>query len=761
MARETHVAAMDQIVEETDIPYYLASILYGLARFSLMLISIKKVIDEISLAYYPHLLALQAVFFILFLSSLNRLINRRPMVYQVLTLAIAALAIGIGTLSQTDLIPLALARHHLTLSVLTFFFSQLGLAVLDIGFHHFLSTKNPLLNSDRFPLINTLLTEAGYLCMAMIWLCVAENELISSIVSLLALAILFYLFSRKKPNIKKMVAIVEEKDSLKKPKSRAFMRSIIAIFTMVVTIKTVLYFGQIIGISALKKNWGTDLVQVFSVIAIIETVIIVGSIFISTFVSEKKLSWAFGFRLHFALQTVGFLTSAFIPLPMILVGASTLRRFSENTWINIVKKILYDHIPSSAQLSFKHVINQLSLGTGYALAALLIHLGYNGALGVSGLWLSMAILTISSIFLVNKSFQWFCQFQLEQLRSRKYLDKIRAVDALSYKECREYYLVLHLYLDKHPPAALAKRFIRALGEMTYPSSFQILIDYYNSTDREDIQMVIADALSKYETYEVDVFLLEEFKEMIFNQLALGNIKTSIVSAFAKRDSHTCIVMIFALYKTTTSGKEQDERILANILEVMGILNHNLKDKFIANIMTKYLNTSYSRRVVFNCVRYLYHQKEYRNDCNRIIETYCFSQKPHDRAAVCFLAGELRLFRLRDFVFQNSLDTNHTNPTLVFALVKLEVGSIFNYAAQLLVSENREIQSRSIYYLSKISQKQNRHRVYFYVFQQKGADIQGFLEAIKGSKLDLTADRFLLEQTMDQRPDDLIQLNLVS
>jgi hypothetical protein len=295
-------------------------------------------------------------------------------------------------------------------------------------------------------------------------------------------------------------------------------------------------------------------------------------------------------------------------------------------------------------------------------------------------------------------------------------------------------------MNQKPQPMLLKAIIKSLGNMQSQEAIGPLMHIYQTNTREDVQLAAIESLLKFKSHEIDYFLLSSLQKVIEEQTSLGEIRRSIFSAITSRLNDVAIPMLLGILK----NNPEDQRIIANVLIVMGEIAVKQNDIALLDKISEYLAPQYTRRVRANALMFLFHHKRFHSKASSIFGTFLASNDEYDRSAVAFLAGELKLKGMMGFVLENSKTQSHHNSTLLMSLLKLGYDEASFMCADLIlnVPEQRVV---ALNQLSAINNNNTRYKVYFEVLERFPERINEFLELLMKSNRDYDDDRCLIHK----------------
>jgi len=357
---------------------------------------------------------------------------------------------------------------------------------------------------------------------------------------------------------------------------------------------------------------------------------------------------------------------------------------------------------------------------------------------------SMIVFSIIGYLLVKKLINTITQFHVANMARADSKGAYVSCLALLVLKSEEHKSALVTMLYKTDDIRLKKAIIHILGHIKSDESIKTLINYYQlSVEKEDIQLAIVTSLIKFNSHEVDLFLMDALYEIISKQTSLGEIRRSLFLKITLRLKDIAIPMILKVLKETN-----DYRIIANALIVLGEIGLSRKDKGVFHLVTPYLDPKYSRRIRSNAILYLFLMKDFRKQAYGVFEEFLTSKEENDKSAAAFIAGELELNGITPFIWENSVSTNHTNPTLLFSLLKLNFSDIEQLIVDFILTANKDNSLLAINQLSSINKNFTRFKLYQELLSRPVDQIKDFITLMKESGRDFDDDLRILEEELE-------------
>jgi HEAT repeat protein len=291
-------------------------------------------------------------------------------------------------------------------------------------------------------------------------------------------------------------------------------------------------------------------------------------------------------------------------------------------------------------------------------------------------------------------------------------------------------------LQMMPRPMLAKAIIFSLGKMGRRQSIPVIINYLEKNDREDIQLVGINALSNFKGHELDLYYTHTLENLIKRQTALGELRLDVFTAIADRILSVATLTVLKVLEESAGN----HNAIANCLNLLGIIAVKNNDHELYDILAKYLDISYPRRVRSNAIMYLYRSKKYQHLALEGIDAFMTSKDAFDRSAVAFVAGELKLTGLLPYVIECSIELQHNNSTLLVSLLKLKYKESFKWFVDYIVSANDKETLTALNQFHTIKNQSIRYAVYFELIKSHPAKISYILDMLRNTKRNFDQDR---------------------
>lgn len=709
---------------------YLYSCFGGMGLFFLKFLSLKVLISNISFENYPFALALGG----LFVFALNQ-INKKFDSSYVLNIFYLSGALALIVINQVSIFTINSEVFSTALCGFSFAFFMATSQFAEVILKELTIVRSQSIKNAK--LINKLILfeEIGLLVAAISFL-IFQNFIPSILlvsIGLIPLAIMFattHLGSTSKLLEKRF-----QKDRSESVFKHSFTIYAILLVSSLFLIKQLYSYGAYIGFKQLEEA-GSNFESVFSIINIVQTLIIFGIIGIKIFLQKRNISWNNGVKIFLNMQFFIFAALIFISSPILLVSASALRKTLAHTILNESLKLLYINYPIKIKNQIQHITNSYAgLGSYLVVSGLSFHMN-KGHISLNFIWSFAIACTLCAVYFRKKLLNSLLEFQVTNILQKNVYEAVNSCYSLAHKEAKVYAQSLGSLLLKSPRPMLTKAIIYTLGEMQNPISIDLLIQKFKKTEREDIQLTIIQALIKFDSHYVDLFLLECLENMILNQISLGEIRRSVFESITSKIQNIAIPMSLRLLNNNT----ENQRVLANVILIIGELAIHKNDASLYELLIKYTNKKYSRRIRSNAFMYIYKNKKIQDIAMGGISSFVMSSEEYDRSAAAFLAGELELKGMLYFIKQQGAETNYKNSTIEIALLKLGDNSAPKHVADIIFSEDENSSLTCLNQLNSINKDYIRYKVYNYILRNHPNKLGQFMKLLSDSKRNFDDDR---------------------
>lgn len=711
---------------------YLYSLCGGVGLFFLKFLSLNVLIEYTNFQNYPFVLLFSG----LFLYLLGRVNKAFSNTYGLGSIYVASTIVVFYFGADDILSSLNGVGYYAAVGALFAFFIGAAqyseVTVKELTFNSNRSIKNSkLINKFIFFEEVGLLAAAGALLFAKDYINIAQL----SAVGIIPIAIMLFISAGSSwVNTKKEVA-KEESGLTQRMSSHSFILYAILLSSTILLLKQLYSYGAYVGFKQLAES-GQSFGTVFSIVSMAQTALIFSVLGFKVFLQKTNTSWNNGIKWFLNIQFLVFSALFFIASPILLISSSALRKVLTHTILNESMKLLHLNYPLKIKDEIQHLVNSYSNFSAYFVIAGFSYFISTEAIPIQSIWVFGFVLTGFGVYFRKKLFDALIEYQISNLLQKNVYEAVNSCYCLAHKEAALYAPTLGSLLSKKPRPMLTKAIFYTLGEMQNPNSIELLITHYNQTEREDIQLCIIQAIMKFESHKVNLFLLECLEQMVLNQVSLGEIRRTIFTSITNKIDVIAIPMALRLLK----NNQDNQRIIANIILIVGELAVLRQDKSLFDTLLHYTDYSYSRRIRSNAFMYLSNHKDYRHYAMSGISEYIVSNHEHDRSAAAFLAGELRLKGMFHYVKQLSLEQESSNSTIEISLLKLDDPEAPKHLANIIFSDDENSSLTCLNQLNSIDKDSVRYKVYNYILDHFSDKLGTFMKLLSDTNRNFDEDR---------------------
>lgn len=733
--------SFQRIFKQTDFPYYLLSFLGGFCIYILKLASIVKVLDELGMEFYPALMLIQGISIFIALKLSEHKASQSPFKFCTFVFISGFTVVTIGNAS---VLQFSSGSHLFPVSL--FITCSILLSLLEVNMNDIVFSQVSLLKNPRIATSLALSEESGALFGAIITfiggsLAHSNMTLAISLVPFLLCAGLLSIINNSGETNKKEFVRETKPHSPVPLRFYPFSFLVIGLFVSLLCLKHLQGFTVMVGFDKLKGSGGESLTKIFSEFSIIQTSLIFVVLMCSLLIKKRLPNWSKGIKSFLSIQTVSMGLLVVIPNPFLYLGTGAIRKIWQHTFLEESINILNTSLPHAIRIRIRSLIERYGQLIAYSLLSIVSYLCINKITPMWFAWVLTAGIGCIGLYLRQKLFTTLSDYQVGNIVRSDIYEAVNSCYTLANPEAANHSMALISLMSQNPRPILLKAIIKSLGHMHSEESIEPLMNIYEKNTREDVQLAAIEALLKFKSHEIDYFLLKCLEKIIVEQTSLGEIRRSIFTAITSRLNEIAIPKLLGILKDNAS----DERIIANVLIVMGEIAIKRNDVALLEKISEYLAPKYSRRVRANALMFLFHHKKFHAKARSTFGTFLASNHEYDRSAVAFLAGELALKGMMGFVLENSKAQAHQNSTLLMSLLKMGYDESSFLCADLVLNGSQDQRIIALNQLSAINNNNIRYKVYFQVLERFPQRINEFLKLLVESNRDYDDDRCLIHK----------------
>ncbi len=730
---------IQRALNQTDIPYFSLSFLGGFCIYILKLASVVKVLDDLGMQFYPWLMLIQGFSIYGAIKYSEKFSSRNHFEFCSMIFVAGLVIVGLGNIPEIQ--PSIYPQFF---SIGLFLASSILLSLLEVNLNDIIFSQISLLKNPRIATSLALFEETGALVGASLTffggsLAHSKSNLIISLIPFV-LSSLLIISLKKKESTKAEGSQKSRSTDEVSLKLYPFSMMVIGLFTTLLCLKHLQGFTVMVGLNELKGQGGDGLTKIFSQFSMIQTSLIFVVLLTSMWRKSRLPTWSKGINSFFAIQTVSMTALMAIPNPFLYLGTGAMRKIWQHTFLEESMNILNSSLPTEIRIKVRSLMERYGNLVAYSLLSGISYLCINKITPMWTAWIITASLGILGLVMRKRLFSTLTDYQVGNMVRTDVYEAVNSCYSLANPEASNHAMAMISLMNQKPKPMLLKAIIKSLGNMHSEEAIIPLMQIYQTNTREDVQLAAIESLLKFKSHEIDYFLLKSLQKVIEEQTSLGEIRRSIFTAITSRLSDVAIPTLLGILK----NNPEDQRIIANVLIVMGEIAVKQNDIALLDKISEYLGPQYTRRVRANALMFLFHHKRYHAKASSIFGTFLASNDEYDRSAVAFLAGELHLKGMMGFVLENSKTQSHHNSTLLMALLKLGYDEATYLCADLIlnVPEQRIV---ALNQLSAINNNNTRYKVYFEVLEKFPDRINEFLQLLVKSNRDYDDDRCLIHK----------------
>jgi HEAT repeat protein len=745
--------AINRVLTQSDLPYYLLSFLGGFCIYILKLASVVKVLDDLGMSFYPWLMLIQGFSIYAAIKFSETKATEKPFEFCSMIFVAGLIVVGVGNApGYSDYFQ----SHFFSIGL--FVTSSILLSLIEVNLNDIIFSQISLLKNPRIATSLALFEETGALSGAALTFfggSLAHSKLTftTSLIPFVLSAVLLFALKKKEGN--KTEAIVKPKPAESiSLRIYPFSFMVIGLFTALLCLKHLQGFTVMVGLDQLKGQGGDGLTKIFSQFSMIQTSLIFVVLLTSLWRKNRLPTWSKGIKSFLTIQSVSMGLLLAIPNPFLYLGTGAMRKIWQHTFLEESMNILNSSLPHAIRIKVRSMMERYGNLVAYTLLAGVSYLCINKFVPMWTAWVLTAAIGGIGLIMRKKLFSTLTDYQVGNIVRTDVYEAVNSCYTLANPEASNHAMAMISLMNQKPRPILLKAIIKSLGNMHSEEAIIPLMNIYQVNTREDVQLAAIESLLKFKSHDIDLFLLSSLQKIIEEQTSLGEIRRSIFTAITSRLNDVAIPMLLGILK----NNPEDQRIIANVLIVLGEIAVRRDDLALLEKISEYLAPQYTRRVRANALIFLFHHKKFHHKASSIFGTFLASNDEYDRSAVAFLAGELRLRGMMGFVLENSKTQNHHNSTLLMALLKLGYDEASYLCADLILNASAEQRVIALNQLSAINNSNTRYKVYFEVIEKFPDRVNDFLHLLVKSNRDYDEDRCLIHKEAKRLGLDVLEDN---
>jgi len=710
-----------------------------------------QITDVLPFNYYSWLMLSQGLIFFLFNNSIENHIERHIRRF-FLSSAIIGVMLGVVFSFKTAI---GISESSFTTAIAIFLIGNLIITQLEISTGTIISHQVSFLKNPTASTKITLSEELGVVfgaCLSFFFANLSHSgfEKLIFFTPFIFLALgLNSISKHENTKTKKKETLEVSLISTQYP----FLFSLVILFTTLLCLKNIQGFAMLMGINKLKAAGGQNVSLIFSKISFIQTGIIISILSMNSILKKRIPNWSMGYKYHLTYQFVSMIGLMIAPHYVTYLVSGAGRKISQHTFLKESQVLLYNCLPRPVKATMRVIIERYGQSIAYGVLAAFSYLLINKILTVQSIWFIASLVAAFGLYMRKRLFSILSEYQVGNIVRSNIYDAISACSSLMNPEAKIYAKGLVSLIKSNPRPIILKACIRTLGAMEAREAIPELIKIYNQTPREDIQLTIIHALVRFKDHHIDVFLMNSLQKIIEKQTSLGELRRSVFLSISYRLKDMAVPAVLSIL----DRNPEDQRIVANALQVLGEIANARRDNSILELISPYLDSHNQRRVRSNAILYLYGKGKFHQLAVANLTTFITSNNEYDKSAVAFLAGELKIKSLRPYVMETSLKNHHNNSTILISLLKLGDISAPRLLGDLLSHCEESIVKTCIQQLSTVDHDSVRYSVYSSFIHDYPDKINWLLKQLRDSERDFDEDRTLIyREAIKLNPDFIIE-----
>lgn len=764
-----------QSLRNSNTSVFFLAFFLGWASFSLKLVSIVKLLGELNFELYPLLMLAQGVSLFASLKLMTKVSENNERLFYLISL-IAGFIIVVFT-NTFEINDWVLSEYGWKYSCIVFILSTLIILAIDVTTRLLVTNKISMLQNPKAASYVTFSGEFGVMVGATLSYFINLQQSIypsfvmpflMSLPFTISLILLFSISgsslpeSGRKLNPKIEKALSEHSISLKAQLKR-YLPVLIALVTAVMLCKYFQGFAVILGLKQWQENSNQTITAIFSILAVAQNGLVLLMILPSFFEKGRSTVWSKGFNILFYIQSISMFIITIVPTPATLIGTGVIRKIAQRSFLGQSLNMLFSSIPKSVRFEAKSKSQKYAHTIAFVTLSIVSYLAINELIIYAVVWMLALVSALVGIILVRLLIQRLNRFHVENILefSRCPFNVYEAISScysLANKDAHNYYpKISNIISKKYSRSIFAKALIHTMGEMKNKGAIDYLFNLFAVAKREDVQLEILKALNRFDSLEVDDFMLNVLKKTMYEDTQRGELRTSFCEVISKRLPEASIsAATHAIEKN-----ENDSRVVGNAIDILGEIGHSVQTKKVQQYLVKFLSNDYPRRVKLNTIRHLYHLPKHRQKIEQLISELKRSSTLDDQAGAAYLYGALRETGEIEFISELNVQTKRRNATVLLSLIRLgDEGAEIDFIHLLREAESAQalVYVKQLY---RVREHAVRYSIYSAILERYPEDISYVLHAMRDSYKNFDRDRQVIIEEAERRgitiSDDLLYL----
>ncbi|MGK0366950.1 MAG: hypothetical protein ACI9QD_000081 [Thermoproteota archaeon] len=457
------------------------------------------------------------------------------------------------------------------------------------------------------------------------------------------------------------------------------------------------------------------------------------------FISKRNSTWSTYFKNHFIFSSITLFISFVKLSPLFLLFSGATSHIIRTGLYAKSSKHFLNNFPKFVQERVETVFGAYTTIASYAVSSILFYATLKGWLPMKYLWLLGSFIALAGLYIRHELKRNFADYHVGNLVRGDIYDALECCERLATPEAKERYAAMVSILNQSPRPILAKALLKTLGSIEAPKVVPDLMSFYTDSDRDDIKLGALKALACYESHHINLFLLECLEDIIESDTFQSDSKKEIFSVISTKLEGIAVPMLLKMLK----NNPQHFRIISNCIMAVGEIAVSTNDDSLFYLLSQYLNPIYTRRIRCNAAIFLYRTRKYKEMASATMSALLTSDNEHDRSAVAYMAGELKVYTMTPFILESSIRADHKSVTLLISLLKLEYYKASELIVELIGSSNNDEVKVVFNQINMIKQAHDRYKIYYEIMQYNPEKISQLLEHMSLSGKNFDNDRILI------------------
>ncbi|HAZ14246.1 MAG: hypothetical protein A2X86_18645 [Bdellovibrionales bacterium GWA2_49_15] len=720
-------------------PVLLLSFLTGWTAFYLKLTSLQKLVDSLSLEAFPVLMIGQGILLLLLHSSFKKLQKKFSGMINVAVFIVSLLLV---LTAQSSYFANLGKMEKVLISCFYFLASTLLVTWMESALS---SVRAKFVNALKYPFQveqNSFSFEIGIFGGALAFLIVNSVSMLTSVHSLLQAVMIgagvccllvlevAHIYLLRQGTRVQENGVTEESKSILSPTGYPFVPFLMGLVFILLASKHLQNLAVLLGMLDLKEKSGVDVGIVFAKITIFQNLLIVG-LQLFTFSHRarvKERPWSAGIKIFLGLQIVSMIVLVVKGQPWALIGTGVVRKLTQHWTVNPALFQFERGMPQKLARALKDHHEQWAMGAGFIFVGLYSTLTIYGPVPHIILWFCGIALALAGFWCRKMLFEKFNEFQITNMLNLDMFSGAEAANLLADREAAKHANAIINLLEQDPPPMMARGLAQSLGRMQGPRAMAALMSAFHRYNDEDVKVVMAKALLRFDSLEVDLFFRKEIRAHLSEQVRPPFWTGELFYVYADRMERE----VFASLLEMIASNRDNHGALSVYLHLFGQLIKHKKRPELASYLAPYLEEPFPRKVHAAAIVSLFYHRQFAQKARESFESFLTSPNIEDRMLVCDIVCELMLKDFIPFVLNVAQDLDFKNYPVLLALLKLGEPRAPQWLVTCLAQLPEKEVTRALWALSSHPQASIRFLVYEQIAASRDNGLEWTFSMLKGA-----------------------------